>query len=188
MNGSGRVAPTLGAWLFRNRGWLPAPFLVAIALSPVVYPEWGAVVVLLGEALRLWAVGFIGLPSRTRGEGAHRVVDAGPYAMVRNPLYLGNLLIFLGLGVAVWPWALVVTPLLCLHYAFIVAWEESNILAKMGLPYEDYCKRVPRWFPRWRSSREGSWDGREALRSERSTLLVLAAVVGVMVMRVLLYS
>jgi hypothetical protein len=76
-------------------------------------------------------------------------------------------------------------PLLCLHYALIVAWEELNILAKMGTPYAEYCKRVPRWLPRWRWSREGRWDVREALRSERSTLLVLAVVVGVIAMRVL---
>ena len=188
MNGAGRVAPQVGAWLFRNRGWLPAPFLIAIAFSPVHYPGWGALVVALGESLRLWAVGFIGLPSRTRGDGAHRVVEAGPYAMVRNPLYLGNLLIFLGFGVAAWPWALVVMPLLLVHYGFIVSWEEANILTKMGSPYADYCSRVPRWVPKWRRGDEARWNGREALRSERTTLLVLVVVFSVMAMRVLLYS
>ncbi len=183
---AGRVAPRVGAWLFRNRGWLPAPFLVAIALSPVHFPARGAGIVAVGEALRLWAVGFIGLPSRTRGDGAHRVVEAGPYAVVRNPLYLGNMLIFLGFGVAAWPWALVVTPLLAAHYSFIVSWEESNILAKLGCPYADYCARVPRWIPSWRRSAGGRWSGREALRSERTTLLVLMLVVGVMATRVLL--
>lgn len=177
--------PRLGAFLFRNRGWLPAPFLVAMCLSPVVHPAAGAAVAALGEALRLWAVGHIGLPSRTRGDGAHRVVRSGPYGRVRNPLYIGNVLIFAGIGIVAWPWALVVTPLLCLHYTAIVRWEESNLGTRLGAPYLDYCAAVPRWWPRAGAVEPGRWNGREALRSERSTLLVLALVVAVFAVRVL---
>ncbi len=174
------AARRVGAWMFRNRGWLPVPLLVGMVASPVAFPAAGLVIVCAGEALRLWAVGHIGLPSRTRGEGAHRVVDSGPYALVRNPLYVGNVLIFAGLGVMTWPWALVAAPLLAVEYHFIVAWEESNLLAKLGSEYADYCSRVRRWVPRWGSDPRGAWDGREALRSERSTLAALAIVLGVM--------
>lgn len=180
---SGRNA--VGAWLFRNRGWLPVPLLLGMVVSPVVAPVPGAVLVAAGEGLRLWAVGHIGLPSRTRGDGAHRVVETGPYARVRNPLYVGNLLIFVGLGVMTWPWALAVGPLLAVHYHHIVAWEESNLAVKLGEPYLAYLRRVPRWLPRGGGDRPGAsgggrWDGRRALRSERTTLLVLGATLGAM--------
>lgn len=184
MSGGGPV-PRLGAFLFRNRGWLPAPLLVAMCLSPVVHPVAGGVLVAAGEALRLWAVGHIGLPSRTRGDGAHRVVRSGPYGRVRNPLYIGNVLIFAGIGVVVWPWALVAVPLLCLHYTAIVRWEESNLAARLGAPYQDYLATVPRWWPSAQAALPGRWDGREALRSERTTLGVLALVVAVLGARVL---
>lgn len=173
-------AEGVGAWMFRNRGWLPVPLLVAMVASPLTFPAAGFAVVCAGEALRLWAVGHIGLPSRTRGDGAHRVVDSGPYALVRNPLYVGNILIFGGLGVMTWPWALVAAPLLALEYHFIVAWEESNLRAKLGQEYADYCARVRRWVPSVGADLRGAWDARQALRSERSTLLALAVIFGVM--------
>lgn len=156
------------------------PLLVGMAVSPMVAPIPGLLLIAAGEGLRLWAVGHIGLPSRTTGDGAHRVVDTGPYALLRNPLYVGNILIFLGLGVMAWPWALLAGPLLAAHYHFIVRWEESNLSEKLGEPYSDYTKRVRRWVPRWGPSVDAAWDGRQALRSERSTLVVLAVVLGAM--------
>ena len=107
-------------------------------------------------------------------------MDTGPYALLRNPLYVGNILIFVGLGVMTWPWALLAGPLLAVHYHFIVSWEESNLREKLGPSYREYTERVPRWLPRWGPGVIAGWDGRQALRSERSTLFVLAVVLGVM--------
>ncbi len=152
------------------------PLLLAMLCAPQRYPAAALVLMAIGELVRLWAVGHIGLPSRTRADGAHRVVQGGPYGLVRNPLYIGNILIFVGLGVLAWPWALISGPALALHYHFIVGWEESNLTQKLGAPYTDYCARVGRWVPRAAVLPSGAWNGREALRSERSTLLVLALI------------
>jgi protein-S-isoprenylcysteine O-methyltransferase Ste14 len=180
--GAAPSAVRVGRVLFQHRGWLPAP-LVAVMLAtgspPVGALRWGlgAALIATGEGIRLAAVGHIGPASRTRDDSAHRVVDTGPYAHVRNPLYVGNLLLWAGVGVLLWPWALVAPALLAAHYGFIVRWEEANLAARLGAPYLDYCARVPRWIPRWAGGEKGRWDARMAFRSERSTLLVLAVVI-----------
>lgn len=163
----------LGEALFRHRGWLPVP-LALLALWPEPRPSLVALALLVaGEGLRLWAVGHIGRRSRTRGSDVGALVDTGPYAAVRNPLYVGNLLLWAAIGTVAWPLALVAVPLVALHYALIVRWEEHNLLAKVGPAYADYLERVPRWWPRrWPAG--GSWDAREAFRSERGTLAVIA--------------
>lgn len=135
-----------------------------------------------GESLRFWAVGHIGRISRTRLGEVGGLVDRGPYARLRNPLYVGNLLIFAGIGVIQWPWVLISLPLLALYYQLIIRWEEKNLLEKLGEPYGDYLARVPRWLPLGRP-RAGSWSGQEALRSERSTLLAIAGILAALVLR-----
>ena len=115
------------------------------------------------------------------------LVDVGPYARLRNPLYVGNLLLWAGFSTAAWPLALAVVPLLAAHYALIVRWEEAQLLAQIGPLYEDYLQRVPRWWPSG-SPKAGVWQLREALRSERGTFVVLAGMGGGMVVRCYLGS
>lgn len=188
----------IGRWLFQNRGWLPVPLLAAMLSVPVpsalslppvgglpAGTLLGAALILAGESVRLWAVGHIGRRSRTRGGDVGGLMDSGPYARVRNPLYIGNILLFAGFGAIRWPWIFVVVPMFCFHYHHIIAWEERNLSAQLGQPYRDYLRRVPRWFPRRQegaaAGRDGAatdtgWSGREALRSERGTFAMLALI------------
>lgn len=171
-----------GRWLFVHRGWLPVPLLGVLLLGPPGFRLGGLAVIGAGEVVRLAAVGHIGLVSRTRGEAVGALVDTGPYARMRNPLYLGNILIYAGIGLTVRPEAAVGVPLLMAYYALIVRWEEQNLERLLGAPYREYLRRVPRWFPTG-SPRVGSWDARRALRSERSTLLALAAILALLRVR-----
>lgn len=138
--------------------------------------------VVLGEGLRLWAVGTIGRRSRTVGSAVGALVDVGPYARLRNPLYVGNLMIWAGYSIVAWPVVLVVLPLLVAHYVLIVRWEEEQLLAQMGTAYQGYLQRVPRWWPAGRP-KAGVWQLREALRSERGTFMVLAGMGSGMALR-----
>jgi protein-S-isoprenylcysteine O-methyltransferase Ste14 len=175
----------LGGWLFARRGWLPVPLLVALVLAPPRHWVPGLLVLAVGEGVRLAAVGHIGVPSRTRGSDVGPLVRSGPYGWVRNPLYVGNQLIFAGLGIVAWPAALVVVPLLAAYYGVIVRWEESNLADRLGAPYRAYLADVPRWLPRRPGAGgvAGTWSVRKALRSERSTLLAIGVVLGTLAAR-----
>ncbi len=136
----------------------------------------------LGESLRLWAVGHIGRISRTRQEEVGELVDVGPYARLRNPLYVGNMLLFVGIGTIQWPGALFCVLLLPAYYHHMVRWEEKNLLEKLGDPYRDYLRRVPRWLPGG-PPKTGRWSLQTALRSERSTLIAIGIILAALLLR-----
>jgi hypothetical protein len=153
-----------------------------------------------GELIRLWAVQHIGTISRTRSDRLGPLINDGPFALVRNPLYLGNIVLWVGFAVTarvVWL-APVAAVLLGAEYHAIVRWEERLLEARLGDTYRQYRARVPRWLPRARPSTSSgradsgssqnaadplmvsvsnhepfSW--RETLFSERGTLLAMAA-------------
>ena len=146
----------IGSWLFRHRTSLPVPIAAAILLipsgqtsRPLVEILSGVGLTVGGETIRLWGVHHIGVISRTRSDRLGPLVDAGPFACVRNPLYIGNILVWVGFAVTaglLWL-APIVLILLAAEYHWIVAWEESLLKSRLGEPYGDYCRRVPRWLP-----------------------------------------
>ena len=90
----------LGAVLFRHRGWLPLIFLAI----PLVMPgsmtpfgwEVGIALIIIGEAIRLAGVAAAGTVTRRRSRNVQRLVTYGIFAWARNPLYIGNFLIWMG--------------------------------------------------------------------------------------------
>jgi protein-S-isoprenylcysteine O-methyltransferase Ste14 len=76
---------------------------------------------------------------------------AGPYSVVRNPLYLGNLLGIVGFSFAVEQPALAALLGLAfaLFYPSVVAREERDLARIFGERYTAYCAAVPRWIPDW---------------------------------------
>lgn len=172
------MTPELGRRLFQLRGWAPVPVLVAqLIWGDPQLSAVGLVVVASGELIRLWAVGHIGPASRTRGDDATQLVRSGPYGRLRNPLYVGNILMWVGVGAMSGPvWAAIWAAGLAIHYGAIVRWEESNLAQQLGAPYVAYRRATPRWLPLGRPTSGGHWSGWVAVKSERSTLAALAAV------------
>ncbi len=182
----------LGEWFFRQRSWTPIPFILILVLvfwhqSKNYLATWGLglLLLILGEGLRLWGVAVIGKESRTRGSGVKQLVDDGPYAYVRNPLYLGNLLLTLGATcISKLLWMLpIVLILYAVQYVPIVLWEEEILTEQLGQLYADYCKRVARWWPRWQATAKSApaYQWRAAFWSERSTLGTLVLLLVIMV-------
>jgi protein-S-isoprenylcysteine O-methyltransferase Ste14 len=174
------MAVALGARLFALRGYVPVPLLLMAVLAargPGSLLAPAIVAVVAGEGLRLWGVAWIGPRSRTRSSEVGPLVRSGPYRYSRNPLYVGNLLLFVGVGLfsgRAWVAAVMLT-VLTLHYHFVVAWEEDNLGRRLGSPYLAYCAAVARWVgPSSGKADLGSPAWLESLRSERSTLLALA--------------
>jgi len=131
---------------------------------------------LLGEAIRLWGVGYAGFITRTRNVGADLLVTAGPFARVRNPLYVGNFFISLGACVglnALMPWSvLVYIVLYAIQYHFIVTLEEETLLGKFGEEYARYKSQVPRFIPSFRpydNPAAIAFNGQIAFANERKT-------------------
>jgi protein-S-isoprenylcysteine O-methyltransferase Ste14 len=179
----------VGGWLFRKRTSIPLPIVLALLLIPPPASRStngamllaGLPIVLLGELVRIWGVHHIGSVSRTRSERLGPLIDHGPFAMVRNPLYIGNILLWLGFAVsAQLPWlAPFVFVLLALEYHAIVRWEERLLESRMGESYRQYLQRVPRWIPnfagRSTSGHDAAFSWTQTLYSERGTFIAIAA-------------
>jgi protein-S-isoprenylcysteine O-methyltransferase Ste14 len=146
----------------------------------------GGAMALTGEYLRYWGVAYAGSLTRvTGGVGAPEVIMAGPFAYVRNPLYLGNIFLYVGFGVmsnALYPWLLIVAAIyFVFQYFQIVILEEGFLRVSFGAAYEDYAKNVPRFLPRMtpfhndsQAHQRPDWVG--ALRSEKRTLQAFSMV------------
>jgi protein-S-isoprenylcysteine O-methyltransferase Ste14 len=183
----GDAVARLGGWLFQRRTWLPIPLALAILLIPSAGASasalWGGLaIVLAGEGLRLWGVGHIGAISRTRSDRLGPLVSTGPFGLVRNPLYLGNMTLWAGLAVSaglVWLVAPIVFLLGCEYHA-IVRWEEQLLEARVGTAYRQYAAEVPRWIPHIRprvrppGTASSAFSWRDTLFSERGTLIAIA--------------
>ncbi len=132
---------------------------------------------ILGEALRFYVTGWV--PDGTSGQNdrleATVLNTRGPYAWVRNPLYLANLLLVLGLlCVANDPSVyLVGLGFFFGEYFFIIRAEEDFLRGRFVHAFDDYCAKVPRWLPRLSAAftgalRDGSFDWRRALKKEHN--------------------
>ena len=125
------TAARIGAVLFRNRSWLPVPFLLVALLAPADAdaPHWivGGLLIALGEAVRLAGVAAAGTTTRRRSRAVQRLVTYGIFGWVRNPLYVGNFFIWMGFvvisGVL---WFLPIAILIFgIEYTLIVRYEEG---------------------------------------------------------------
>ena len=106
-----------------------------------------------GELLRILGVRQIGVISRTRSDRLGPLIASGPFAYVRNPLYLGTLIAAAGFALASRSWWLagVFTVVFALVYLPVIELEEQH-LRKLFPSYEDYCERVPMLLPHWRKA------------------------------------
>ncbi|MFL5318807.1 MAG: methyltransferase family protein [Myxococcaceae bacterium] len=174
-----------GRTLFRFRSFTPVPVIIAVGYLlyrtrgdpgpggetvDALLNVLGVAVALLGQALRFYTLGLV--PEGTSGQGntleASVLNTRGPYAHVRNPLYVGNLGIVLGLLlVANSPWVYVIGLVFFFgEYFFIIRAEENFLRQKFGAPYEEFLKKVPRWIPRI----SAAYSGREGLRDRFDVL------------------
>lgn len=81
-----------------------------------------------------------------------RIVDTGPYAVTRNPMYLGHLVFLAGCALASRsPLAAAIAAVLPFWFHRRVQQDEQHLRELFGAGYDDYCARTPRWLPSpWR--------------------------------------
>jgi protein-S-isoprenylcysteine O-methyltransferase Ste14 len=136
--------------------WIPAR---VVGRAGLVSPPMGLAQVLgmavatCGAAVSVWCV----LSFATWGQGTpapfdppRRLVVRGPYRFVRNPMYIGALLALAGAALFFGSWGLAAyaAALLGLAHVLVVSYEEPTLRATFGAEYEDYRRRVARWWPR----------------------------------------
>ncbi len=179
---------SFGRKWFQWRGISPLPWILAFVLFPAEFHpsriQLGVLCVgiLLAEGVRIWAVGFAGSVTRTRGDGVPRLIHAGPFRYVRNPLYIANIAIYALSGVAFGfsVLSLLAAVYFAIQYSFIVAFEEATLRREFGDAYGFYCARVSRWIPSFAPAVESSghpFELAKAIRSERASLIALVSVV-----------
>ena len=154
--------------------------MLALA-RPAPLRAWpGAALVLIGEAIRVWAAGHL-----VKNE---RLVTSGPYAYTRNPLYLGRLCIFVGLCVmlrlpyeASWPVLIVGLGVFFGYYLPRKERVEPDRLRELhGEAFERYRRAVPALLPRvgaWDGNDRQPWSAARALTNREHWMVALLAVI-----------
>ena len=120
-------------------------------------PPWTRILGVLtfgaGLALAVWCIAMFVV----RGHGTpapfdapRKLVAAGPYRYIRNPMYVGGGLTLLGFGLLeASPSIVVFAPVWwSFFHLLVLLYEEPVLRAKFGSDYEEYCRRTPRWLPR----------------------------------------
>ena len=123
-------------------GWAVGVLVVALARPTAVSLLVGLPLAVVGEAVRLWASGHI--------EKTRSLATGGPYAHSRNPLYVGSLLMALGVAVAgASPWVVLAVAAYFLAFYPSVMREEASFLArKFPEEHAAWSAAVPLFWPR----------------------------------------
>ena len=126
------------------RFWFGWPFVVILAVYAHSTPRGflvGIPIIVLGEGIRIWSHGYL--------RKLRKLATDGPYAHVRNPLYVGNFLI--GLGFCCIVWNAVVSMLYVVGFSMLywvtIKGEEEKLVQKFGASFREYAAHVPRLIP-----------------------------------------
>jgi len=159
---------TIGKWLFRWRSYLPLIFIAVIIPALLNYSYlfdshvydliWGMfcfAISLFGLWIRCYTIGYTpkGTSGRnTKKQRADSLNTTGIYSITRNPLYLGNFFIVLGITMLLRVWWIYILYVLVfwLYYGRIIQIEESYLSNKYGKIFKDYVHRTPVFIPHLR--------------------------------------
>jgi len=146
---SGRISTM--AWLAMEISRLG---VVSFSVAAPMVIVAGALAAAIGMVLRVWGTAYLGYSTVHHEEmqgGA--VMAAGPFRFMRNPLYMGGWFMMLAVCLLMTPsGALFVMVLVTIFYLRLILGEEAFLTAKLGEPYKEYLRAVPRLAPRLRSS------------------------------------
>ncbi len=141
--------------------------------------QLGVVIALAGELLRLATIGFdyIDRGGKNKQVYASRLVHGGVYALTRNPMYVGNAMIAVGMTmIAGAPLGyLVIIPFFLFVYQAIIAAEEAYLRSRFGEDYDAYRRQVNRYLPspaRISGAFAGMrYDWKRAIKQDLSTIM-----------------
>ena len=174
----------IGEKLFQWRDYIAIPILMVILLAanPTARTATvGTLMMLIGQAIRIYTISFLGVEGASRDGQTDMIISHGPFALVRNPLYIGSMVIVF--GVIIYAGAPILGFLALIYFLFqyhcIAKYEESLLIAKFGDEYLRYMERVPAWIPAKFPNQDDfpvPPSFMDALKSERKSISTLAAV------------
>ena len=155
------MAIVLPAWIARRNG---------IVMTAPKAPADAAMVVLGVALLAIGLTLFVSSLRRfaTEGEGTlapwdppRKFVVTGPYRFVRNPMIAGVIIVLFGEAAVLrsLPHATWALSFFAINAVYIPFFEEPQLRARFGAPYDEYCRHVGRLIPRltpWSPGRDGS--------------------------------
>lgn len=186
--GAGDPLSRLGRYQKTRRYVLGALLVLLVFLTLFFQSSWrpesvmheiiemsGVVMIALGIIGRLWANLYIA------GRKSQTVVTDGPYSITRNPLYLFSALAAGGVGAQIGSFATTIgfAALCALAFHVVILREERFLTAAFGKPYEDYMRKVPRFFPKpwlYREGETGSFQPKGLLSTLLDGLLFFLAM------------
>jgi protein-S-isoprenylcysteine O-methyltransferase Ste14 len=182
-----------GLSTYRGYTYIPPFILMAITFYHEVENDFviwplGIIIILMGISIRVWATKHIGRRMPWIKKKGKKLVNTGPYAMVRNPLYIGNITIAAGLSILsklIWMVPLVILYLFVIYH-LVALFEEKKLLARWPSEYQMYLNKVPRWIPRFKDLETNKSEGfrwRNALRSELPSIYVILFAILIFVLK-----
>ena len=149
----------IGNLFFRTRNFIFPIFYLflfipssQIAIDYEIVAIIGISITLLGQLIRMVTIGLVYVirGGRKRRIYAEGLVTDGLFSHCRNPMYLGNILMIIGLSIFSNSLlsVLILTPLFIFIYQSIVIAEEDFLRFKFKEGYQDYCNKVNRWIPK----------------------------------------
>lgn len=168
---------------------VPLGFVFAALYIWLARPTWRSII--LGSGIAV-----VGLILRALASGHVRkneeLTMTGPYAVTRNPLYLGSLIIALGFALASRSWiiAAIAAAMLVLIYIPVIRAEEEFLRSRFP-GFDDYCRNVPRLFPRLKLAQgsAGSFSAHLYWKHrEYNAAVGAAAIIAVLVIKVVWFQ
>jgi protein-S-isoprenylcysteine O-methyltransferase Ste14 len=185
--------------IFKYRSYTPIPFIILMLIfqkATLLSMITGFIILIAGEFFRLWGVSYAGSETRTtNGVGGTYLVISGPYSYLRNPLYLGNMLIYFGVGImsfSLIPYLPAAALLFFFwQYSVIISEEETFLKRKFGESFEHYLSHVPKLIPSFHKYRNPGIDQPPlnpvaGFRSEKRTIQAIVTTVILIIIRFVL--
>ena len=175
--------------------FLPSPELFTENFFHADYKTWpliiGLFVTVLGQVIRGATIGlaYIVRGGKDKKVYAEHLVSTGIFSHCRNPLYVGNILMLLGVGILANSliYVAIIMPLFLFIYQAIVLAEENFLRGKFGADFDAYCTKVNRWIPSLKglgatfSSMEFNW--KRWVLKEYTTQFIWLAGIALLVIR-----
>jgi len=156
----------------QSRQWFAVVFVLLVSLlgsyEPMLFIV-GGVIATIGEAVRMWASGYV-MKNK-------ELATTGPYAYVRHPLYVGNILLLVGFSIASTQWwaFVLMVALLWFYYPPTISYEDNKLRGIFGEEWEEWSKNIHALIPTFGAkagSVKSAWSFKKSLMKNAEPVIV----------------